>query len=68
MSPKTIRIRKAVRTLKHRPGFPDRFGAIEDARGFCQSFSRWYNQEHHHSAAILNQRQAVLGRASSAHP
>ena len=26
------------RTLKYRPGFPDRFGSIEDARGFCQSF------------------------------
>ena len=24
------------RTLKYRPGFPDRFGSIEDARGFCQ--------------------------------
>ena len=22
------------RTLKYRPGFPDRFGSIEDARGF----------------------------------
>ena len=26
------------RTLESRPGFPDRFGSIEDARGFCQSF------------------------------
>src|ERR1017187_4846733 len=34
------------RTLKYRRGFPDRFGSIEDARGFCQSFFRWYNFEH----------------------
>jgi putative transposase len=24
------------KTLKYRPEFPDRFGAIEDARAFCQ--------------------------------
>src|SRR5471030_2826060 len=41
------------RTLKYRPGFPDRFGSIEDARGFCQSFFRWYNYEHHHSGLGL---------------
>jgi putative transposase len=35
------------RTLKYRPGFPDRFGSIEDARAFCQQFFRWYNQQHH---------------------
>ena len=71
------------RTLKYRPGFPDRFGSIEDARGFCQSFFRWYNQEHHHSglglmtpamvhhgqsAHILAHRQVVLDAAYSAHP
>lgn len=71
------------RTLKYRPGFPDRFGSIEDARGFCQSFFHWYNQEHHHSGlglltpamvhhgqatAILTQRQVVLDAAYSAHP
>ena len=71
------------RTLKYRPGFPDRFGSIEDARGFCQSFFRWYNQEHHHSglglmtpavvhhgqaAQLLLQRQTVLDAAFQAHP
>src|ERR1019366_214515 len=35
------------RTLKYRPGFPDRFGSIEDARGFCQSFFQWYTHQHH---------------------
>jgi putative transposase len=71
------------RTLKYRPGFPDRFGSIEDARGFCQSFFRWYNFEHHHSGLglmtpavvhlgkatdLLVQRQAVLDNAFQAHP
>jgi putative transposase len=41
------------RTLKYRPGFPDRFGSIEDARGFCQSFFQWYNHQHHHSGLGL---------------
>ena len=71
------------RTLKYRPDFPDRFGSIEDARGFCQSFFRWYNYEHHHSglglmtpaavhlgkaADLLVHRQVVLDTAFQAHP
>ena len=71
------------RTLKYRPGFPDRFGSIEDARGFCQSFFTWYNHQHHHSGLglmtpamvhhgqapqILARRQVVLDAAYSAHP
>lgn len=38
------------KTLKYRPEFPQRFGSIEEARTFCQSFFSWYNREHHHSA------------------
>jgi len=71
------------RTLKYRPGFPDRFGSIEDARGFCQTFFRWYNFEHHHSGLglmtpamvhhgqapqIRAHRQVVLDAAFAAHP
>ncbi len=53
------------RTLKYRPGFPDRFGSIEDARGFCQSFFRWYNYEHHHSGLGLMTPAVVhLGKAA----
>lgn len=37
------------RTLKYRPDFPKRFGAIEDARAFCRGFFEWYNHRHHHS-------------------
>ena len=71
------------RTLKYRPDVPDRFGSIEDARQFCQSFFRWYNFEHHHSglglltpavvhqgkaAELLVHRQKVLDAAFQAHP
>jgi putative transposase len=41
------------KTLKYRPGFPDRFGSIEDARAFCQEFFGWYNGEHRHSGIGL---------------
>jgi len=37
------------RTLKYRPEFPDRFGSISDARGFCRSFFDWYHHRHRHS-------------------
>jgi putative transposase len=71
------------RTIKYCPDFPSRFGSMEDARGFCQPFIRWYNEEHHHSSialltptsvhhgsaeAILVQRQAALNKAYEAHP
>jgi len=38
------------KTLKYHPTFPDRFGAVEDARGWCAPFFNWYNHQHHHSA------------------
>lgn len=38
------------RTLKYRPGFPDRFGSLAHARMHCGDFFRWYNTEHYHSA------------------
>lgn len=71
------------RTLKYRPGFPARFGSIQDARAFAVDFFHWYNEEHHHSGislltpsalhhgqapAVLAQRQAVLDAAYLAHP
>lgn len=37
------------KTLKYRPGFPDTFGSLADARVFCQGFFTWYNTEHYHS-------------------
>jgi putative transposase len=38
------------KTLKYHPGFPRRFGSLEDARAFCRRFFTWYHREHKHSA------------------
>ena len=71
------------KTLKYWPAFPERFGSLEDARAFGQSFFSWYNNEHHHSGlgyltpamvhyrfaeGIRDQRQVVLAAAYEAHP
>lgn len=37
------------KTLKYCPAFPERFGCIEDARSFCETFFTYYNHEHRHS-------------------
>ncbi len=42
------------KTMKYRPGFPARFGSIEDATSFARDFFPWYNLEHrHHGIALL---------------
>jgi putative transposase len=41
------------KTLKYRPGFPEYFGSIEDARLFCKEFFIWYNTEHRHSGIAM---------------
>src|SRR5215210_7922736 len=41
------------KTLKYRPGFPQRFDSIEHARAFCRGFFDWYNHEHRHSGIGL---------------
>jgi putative transposase len=71
------------KTLKYRPGFPDRFGSIQDSRSFCREFFPWYNGEHHHNGialltpeivhygkaeAVTSQRRIVLASAFDAHP
>jgi putative transposase len=71
------------KTLKHHPTFPDRFGCLQDARGFCQGFFGWYNHEHRHSGIalltpadvhydraeqIIIARAQVLESAYAAHP
>jgi len=39
------------RTLKYRPGFPDKpFASLEQARAWVSDFVDWYNTEHLHSA------------------
>jgi len=43
----------AFKTLKYSPGYPGRFGSIEDARLFCREFFAWYNTEHRHSGIAM---------------
>jgi putative transposase len=42
------------KTLKYCPAFPARFGSIEDARIFCESFFEYYNHHHRHSGIGLH--------------
>jgi putative transposase len=71
------------KTLKYRPGFPDRFGSQQDARGFCGEFFHWYNDEHYHSGLgfltpasvhyghaeeVLTRRGKTLDAAYAIHP
>src|SRR5271163_1020034 len=43
----------AFKTLKYRPGFPDRFDHLEHARSHCGPFFDWYNNEHRHGSLGL---------------
>ncbi len=71
------------KTLKYRPDFPERFGAIQDARAHGHAFFAWYNTEHRHTGLGLltphdvhfgfaeqrvAARAAVLTTAYAAHP
>lgn len=71
------------KTMKYRPGFPERFGSLEDARAFGRVFFPWYNDAHHHSAlgfltpavvhyaladGVREKRKQVLAAAFAAHP
>ena len=71
------------KTMKYRPGFPERFHSLVEARAFCQTFFAWYNYEHRHSGIgymtpaavhhdvakiIYEQRDQVLKDAFSRHP
>jgi putative transposase len=71
------------KTLKYRPEFPERFGSLQDGRGFCRTFFGWYNTEHHHSGigmltpaavhygqapGIIAARQQTLDTAFLLHP
>jgi len=73
----------AFKTLKYRPGYPERFGSIEDARMFCREFFTWYNTQHRHSGIamltpenvhyhthqnVLNARVLTLVNAYQLHP
>lgn len=71
------------RTMKYRPKFPERFGCVQDARAFGQTFFRWYNFEHRHGGigyltpaavhhgladSITTSRATVLEQAYAANP
>jgi putative transposase len=71
------------KTMKYRPDFPDRFGAIEHGRAHCRDFFGWYNDEHRHGGlglltphdvhhglggARLAARDVVLAAAFAARP
>ena len=54
------------KTLKYRPGFPQRFDSIEHARVFSRQFFDWYNHSHRHSGIGLMTPEAVhSGRAET---
>lgn len=59
------------RTLKYRPGYPDKpFASVEDARRWVTAFVRWYNDEHQHSGIRFvtpSQRHAGHDTAILAH-
>ena len=42
------------KTLKYRPDFPERFGALEHARAHGTDFFAWYNTEHRHRSLGLH--------------
>ena len=71
------------KTMKYRPGYPDRFGSQPDARAWARPFFDWYNNGHHHSSLglmtpsdvhfgrapiIIQKRQNVLQTAYEKHP
>jgi putative transposase len=71
------------KTMKYQPGYPGRFGSIQESRAFARSFFPWYNTEHHHAGIsgltpatvhfgraeeILDRRHAALLEAYRLHP
>jgi putative transposase len=71
------------KTLKYRPGFPERFASLAEARNWVQAFVYWYNYQHYHSALglltpavvhhgqaqqVQTQRQQILATAYEIHP
>ena len=71
------------KTMKYRPGYPDRFSSREHSRVWARDFFHWYNHEHHHTGlglmtpatvhhgladAVYAHRQQVLRAAYEEHP
>ncbi len=71
------------KTMKYRPGYPDRFDSQEQAQNWVRPFYNWYNNEHRHTSLglmtpaavhygladeLTRQRQLVLQAAYEKHP
>jgi len=71
------------KTMKYRPGCPDRFGSQDHARSWAHDLIHWYNHEHHHiglalmtpavvhhglAETVWTQRRRVLLTAYETHP
>jgi putative transposase len=71
------------KTMKYRPGYPERFNSTDHSRAWARDFFQWYNREHHHTGlglmtpaaihhgladAVYAHRQQVLRAAYEAHP
>ena len=53
------------KTVKYHPGFPGRFGSIEEAKDFCREFFSWYNTEDRHGGiGLLTPGQVHFGPGS----
>ena len=76
-------IESHFKTAKYMPGFPEKFGSVQDARAYFRRFFQWYAMEHHHwgialltpyqvhhglSERVTSQRQEVLSEAYARHP
>jgi putative transposase len=56
------------KTLKYRPGFPDRFDTLEQARAFCRQFFSYYNGVHCHSGiGLMTPTTVHHGHAETVH-
>lgn len=56
------------KTLKYRPGFPQRFESIEHARAFCRDFFGYYNHAHRHAGiGLMTPATVHHGRADATH-
>lgn len=56
------------KTLKYQPDFPQRFGALADARAHCARFFNWYNLQHRHSGiGMMTPHSVHTGQAAAIH-
>ena len=55
------------KTMKYRPDYPGRFGSLQDARSWANSFFTWYNSQHYPGGiGLLSPGTVHYGKAESA--